>query len=49
MPGQISMLQPVESPCWSRFILKDCSLWEGPALEQGKGARRNEQRRTAED
>lgn len=22
--------------CWCRFILKDCSAWRGPVLEQGK-------------
>ena len=21
-------------PCWSSLFLKDCSLWEGPALKQ---------------
>jgi len=29
-------LWPMESPCWSRFILQDCRLWEGPMLQQGK-------------
>ena len=28
-----------ESPCWSRFISKDCSLWEGP---HGKSVRTTE-------
>jgi len=36
-------LQPVEiSPSWSRFMLKDSSLWRGPMLEQGKSVRRRE-------
>ena len=33
--------------CRSRFILKDCSLWEGRTLEQGKSVRRKEQQRGA--
>lgn len=32
----LNELQPMESPTWSRFILKDCSPWEGPTLDQGK-------------
>ena len=31
----LNELQLMESPTWSRFILKDCSPWEGPTLEQG--------------
>ena len=29
-------LQPMESPPWSRFILKDCSPWDGPHGEEGE-------------
>lgn len=25
-------LQPVESPCWSRFVMKEWSSWRGPTL-----------------
>lgn len=31
--------------CRSGFILKDCSLWEGAILEEGKTARRKEQQK----
>ena len=40
-------LWPVESPCWSRHILKDYSLARGPTQEQGKSVRRREQQREA--
>lgn len=40
-------LQPMESPHRSRFILKDCSPWEGAAMEKGKRARRQERKRGA--
>jgi len=36
-------LQPVEKKTRSRLILKDCSSWEGPTLEQGESVRRKEQ------
>jgi len=39
----LKQLQSVESPCCSRFVLKDCSPWMGPMLEQKKGKRRKEQ------
>ncbi|GAB0210172.1 hypothetical protein GRJ2_003483000 [Grus japonensis] len=25
---------PVGNPCWSSLVLKDCTLWKGPTLEQ---------------
>ena len=25
---------PMRDPCWSSLFLKDCTLWEGPMLEQ---------------
>lgn len=32
-------LLPLDRPYWRRFILKDCNLWEGLTLEQGKSVR----------
>jgi len=26
--------EPVGDPCWSSLLLKDCTLWRGPMLEQ---------------
>jgi len=25
---------PVGDPCWSSLLLKDCTMWKGPMLEQ---------------
>lgn len=43
--SRLSPCSPGRTPCWSRFILKDCSPWEGPMLEQGKSVRRIEWQR----
>ena len=43
----LTELQPVESPHWSKIILKDFSLWRGPTLEQGKSVRRKQRQRGA--
>lgn len=36
MVDNTSMLQPVESPGWSRFVLQDYCLQEEPTLEAGE-------------
>jgi len=36
-------LRPMDSPHWSRSSLKDCGLWRGSGLEQGKTGRRTDQ------
>lgn len=35
-------LWPLQSPCWSRFVLEDSSSWRGPKLDQGKSMWRKE-------
>lgn len=34
---QIITLQPLEHPCWERFILKHSNLWKAPTVEWRKG------------
>ena len=38
-------LQPMESPHCSRFVLKNCSPWEGLTLEQRRSMQRNKHQR----
>lgn len=34
-----------KTPCWRKFILKDCSPWGGHLLKPGENVRRKEQQR----
>lgn len=49
--GQVDVpcgkLQPMGTPQRGRFILKDCSYWECPRLEQGNSVRKKEWQRGA--
>lgn len=36
---------PMEDPCWSNFILKDCRASRGPTIVMGKSGNRKEQQR----
>ncbi|GAB0185411.1 AN1-type zinc finger protein 5-like [Grus japonensis] len=33
-PGAPWREEPVLDPCWSSLVLKVCTLWKGPTLEQ---------------